>query len=391
MTPESPYGEAGGGGIAAYLRALIPALVERGHQITVLANATTSREFWAESGRVCVVHFKLPALHWYSRRLPLARRTFILALRQTEWSWAFARQARVLAAHAPFDVLEATETGGLYLNRIAPTVIRLHGSEWIFRKYTRQPHDWNVRTADWLEARACERARAITTPSHFQAREIAARRGWEIERIRVIPNPISAVMMRAGLETPPRQRTDTPVILYTGRLAPVKGIEVLLQAARLVHQDIPSATFVLAGTWQMPRPPQTYGLALNAKSQDGVLWVGSKTQEELIALYRQATCFVMPSYYETFGISVLEALAFGLPVVATKVGGLTEIVSDPAIGQLTPPGEAELLASALVRSPGDLPVLAAQNAVLNFSAERVAAMALTSYLEIASRNDKHSN
>lgn len=348
ITPESPYGAAPSGGIAAYLRALIPELADRGHAVTIIAPDQMAREFWAEQERVRVRHFRLPSLHWYLRRAPLARRTIVLPLRQLEWSWAFARQARAAARREGYDILEATESGGLFLSQIAPTVIRLHGSEWVFRKYTGQPFDWSVRAGDWLEKRACEKASAITTPSHFQAREIAARRGWGPERIRVIPNPIAREILAAGLATPSRTPMDAPLILYTGRLAPVKGIEILLQAARLTHQQIPAATFALAGAWQMPQPPQHYGLELGIRSRDGILWMGPKTRDELIALYRQATCFVMPSLYETFGISVLEALAFGLPVVATTAGGLPEVVSGDDAARLVPPGDAIELANAII-------------------------------------------
>lgn len=383
VTPESPYGSAGGGGIAAYLRAIIPALAERGHHVTVFARADAAREFWTERDRVRVLHFRLPSLHWYLRRVPFARQSIVLPLRQLEWSSAFARNVRAAARRDAFDILEATETGGLFLSAIAPTVIRLHGSEWIFRTYTGQPMDWNVRLGDWLEKRACEKASAITTPSHFQAREIAAHRGWNVERIRVIPNPIAREMLEAGLATPPRTPTDAPNILYTGRLAPVKGIEILLQAARLVHLQIPAATFVLAGAWQMPQPPQQYGLELGVRSADGVLWVGPKTRDELIPLYRQATCFVMPSLYETFGISVLEAMAFGLPVVATRAGGLPEVMSEKNSASLVPPGDVRALAQAITnalynrghqREP--LSVSA------DFSAERVAEQTLEYYRKL---------
>jgi glycosyltransferase involved in cell wall biosynthesis len=77
--------------------------------------------------------------------------------------------------------------------------------------------------------------------------------------------------------------------------------------------------------------------------------LGHVPWQQLADLYRRASVFVMPSFYETFGISVIEAMAFGLPVVATRTGGLPEVVDDGVTGILVPAGDAEALADALIR------------------------------------------
>ena len=95
----------------------------------------------------------------------------------------------------------------------------------------------SVRWNDSLEGYSCKRAVAITTPSRFQAHEIMSQRRWPTDRVRVIWNPISATMLKAGLEFE-RNGGSEPIVLYTGRLAPVKGIETLLAAAKTVQPDI---------------------------------------------------------------------------------------------------------------------------------------------------------
>jgi glycosyltransferase involved in cell wall biosynthesis len=328
---------------------MIPALVDAGHRVTVFANSKETGTFSAEDGRVSVHHFRLPATHWYAAKVPGVRSCFTLPLRQLEWSAAFYRQVARVAARDKIDVLESSETGALFLSRIAPLVIRLHGSEFAFRKHAGLALDLSVRWNDSLEASASQRAVAITAPSQFQAKEIISQRGWPVDRVRVIPNPISATMLKAGLEFE-RHGGSEPIVLYTGRLAPVKGIETLLGAAKIVHDRNPGITFVLAGPWQMPQPPQYYGLELNRKSADGVRWVGSREQSELTDLYKGASLFVMPSYYESFGISVVEAMAFGLPVVCTQAGALPELVQDRLTGRLVTTGDPEALARGISQS-----------------------------------------
>lgn len=345
VTPESPYGDELGCGIAAYLGAIVPALADAGHRVTVIANAKEEKVFEAEKGRVSVHHFRLPSLHWYFARLPLIKNLAPLPLRQLEWSRAFYRQAAKVAASKPIDVIESTETGSLFLNRIAPLVIRLHGSERSFREHSGRPVNVGVRWNDSLEALACKRAAAVTSPSEFHAQQIARRRAWRSGRVRVIPNPVSSQILQAANEFKKNGNKER-VVLYAGRLAPVKGIESLLAAARLVQAADPSIRFVLAGPWQMPKPPEAYGLELNHKTSEGICWVGPQQQAQVIAWYKRASVVVAPSLYESFGITAIEAMAFGVPVIATDAGALPELL--PGAG-LVPKNDHKALAKAVTR------------------------------------------
>lgn len=327
---------------------MIPALVDSGHRVTVFANSKENRTFNTENG-VRVHHFRLPSAHWYASQVPGLRSLITLPLRQLEWSTAFYRRVAEIIKREKIDVLEATESGALFLSRLAPLVIRLHGSEFAFRKHTKMSLDLSVRWNDLLEANACKRALAITAPSRFQANEVIARRGWPTDRVRVIHNPVSTTMLEAGLKSEWTHSSE-PIVLYTGRLAPVKGIETLMAAAKLVRQQNTRATFLLAGPWQMPQPPEAYGLELNLKSEDGVQWVGSKDEKELIDLYRSASLFVMPSHFESFGISVVEAMTFGLPVICTNAGALPELVEEGVTGRLVPRADSHSLAQAMLSS-----------------------------------------
>jgi glycosyltransferase involved in cell wall biosynthesis len=316
--------------VGAYLRALVPAIVDAGHAVTVIANSSEDKTFTVDNGMTTVRHFRLPSLHWYCARLPLVKNVAPLPLRQLEWSRAFHREAARVAATRRIDVIEATEVGSLFLHRVAPLVIRLHGSELTFRKHSGARLDASVKWNEALEKRAGRLAAAITSPGQSQAEEICARRGWPRERIRVIPNPLSAEIVKAA-QCFQRNGNDERIVLYTGRLAPVKGIETLLASAKLVHAQHPSIKFVLAGPWQMPHRPENYGLKLNEVSADGVTWIGAQTQSELINWYKRASIFIMPSFFESFGISVAEALAFELPVVASQPAAAAAATNDCAV------------------------------------------------------------
>jgi glycosyltransferase involved in cell wall biosynthesis len=361
LTIESPYDSSGGGGIAAYLRAVIPALLAAGHRVTVLAHSREQRGEVLRRDGVRVVNVRLPNLHWYCSRLPAVGGLVTLPLRQVEWAVAFGRALRDLIRSDPLDVLESAELGALFLarRRAPPVVIRLHGSDFVFRKYSGQPLSCGSRWNHSLEQAVWRVARAITSPSAFQAREVAAEMHWPPGRVRVVPNPIAPDVLAAALQEGAEvgRPQAEPIVLYTGRLAVVKGTVPLLEAARLVEVTNPTARFVLAGPWQMAGEPEKWGLRQSdGKVLESVTWLGHVPWERLLGWYRRATLFVMPSHYETFGISCLEAMAFGLPVVATQAGGLPEVVEDGVTGLLVPPGDGRSLAAAVQRLLEDAPL-----------------------------------
>src|SRR5260370_18423442 len=86
VATESPYGDRSSCGIAAYLRAMIPALLDAGHRVTLFANSKENRTFLAEDGRVSVYHFRLPSMHWNAAKVPGLRRLVPLPFRQLDWS-----------------------------------------------------------------------------------------------------------------------------------------------------------------------------------------------------------------------------------------------------------------------------------------------------------------
>src|SRR5262249_1375197 len=249
----------------------------------------------------------------------------------------------------------------------------------------------SVRLNEALERRAGKHAAAITTPSRFQADEVSQRRAWPADRVRVIPNPISRDLLKAASEFR-RNGVVERIVLYTGRLAPVKGIETLLEAVKLVSLRAPSVTFVLAGPWQMPRPPEEYGLGPNGKSPNVIRWVGPQTQLEIIEWYKRASLFLMPSNYETFGISAVEAIAFGLPVIVTRTSGLAEVLGNQSLASFVPRRDPRALANRIialmssgngVRKNAELVNIALQR----YHPEQVAAETLNLYESLRPRKE----
>jgi glycosyltransferase involved in cell wall biosynthesis len=162
---------------------------------------------------------------------------------------------------------------------------------------------------------------------------------------------------------------EAPVVLYVGTFAVEKGIDVLLEAFRLLLHDLPEARLLLVGApnrYFQVRAPRgrrtrrdlrrkqraypTLVKELAADLGDRVVMPGAVPHAELPAYYALADVYTMPSTGdEPFTLTIPEAMAAGLPVVATATGGTVEIVEDGVNGLLVPRDDAEALADALAR------------------------------------------
>jgi glycosyltransferase involved in cell wall biosynthesis len=180
------------------------------------------------------------------------------------------------------------------------------------------------------------------------------------ERVHYIPHGVdrerfrpAAGDERARLRDELGWPRDRPVVLFVGRLSTEKGVLDLLEAWRLVaHTD---ARLVLVGPDMPAHPwdagPQARAFVAAHGLADRVAFHGAS--DDPAPLYRAADVFVQPSHFEAFGISVIEAMASGLPVAASAVGGLLDFLRDGDNALLSPPKSPAALASALGRLLGD--------------------------------------
>jgi colanic acid/amylovoran biosynthesis glycosyltransferase len=145
-----------------------------------------------------------------------------------------------------------------------------------------------------------------------------------------------------------------PDILFVGRLVPEKGHAVLLEAVALLEKRGRSANLTLAGDG--PSRPVLEQLAEELGIAARTSFLGSVGQDEIHALYVNASIFCLPSFAEGLPTVLMEAMAMELPVVSTRITGVPELVEDARTGLLVTPGRPDLLADALERLLTDLPL-----------------------------------
>jgi glycosyltransferase involved in cell wall biosynthesis len=186
--------------------------------------------------------------------------------------------------------------------------------------------------------------------------------GLDENRITVIPNGIDLDRFERRARTGDLHRefgfpAGTPLVGVVGRVTPLKGIEDFLHAAATVSARFPNARFLIVGDGFTVRgrtiePDDLYReqlrrLAADLGLQDRVTFTGFRAQVEQVL--PELTVSVQPSLSEGLSNSLLESMAAGLPVVATRVGGTSEAVQDGENGLLVPPRNPEALAEAISR------------------------------------------
>jgi starch synthase len=156
------------------------------------------------------------------------------------------------------------------------------------------------------------------------------------------PDPATDVLERYGVDT------SKPSVVFVGRITRQKGVPVLLRAA--AHLDPEVQLVLCAGAPDTPElGAEVAGLVEELrKTRAGVIWLsGMLSKREVIQLLSHSTLFACPSVYEPLGIVNLEAMACGTAVVASKVGGIPEVVADGETGLLVPPDDPDALAESI--------------------------------------------
>jgi D-inositol-3-phosphate glycosyltransferase len=144
------------------------------------------------------------------------------------------------------------------------------------------------------------------------------------------------------------------LVLFVGRIEPLKGVDTLLSAAALLKEQHPAAlknvqVAIVGGDPSAPDAEMSRLLELHRELDLGGLveFLGAREQAQLPNYYAAADAVVMPSHYESFGMVALEAMAMGTPVIASRVGGLAHLVRDNATGFLISPRSPQQLADRL--------------------------------------------
>ncbi len=320
---------AGPGGIAAYVQEMANALQEDGHQVHVILKQGMPQNGYSRNVRLHTL-----------KRIPIPLVPVRTLLYRFGWNinlhleYAYGVRKLLGRIHRQYglDVAEIPEYNGegIFTNRSRiPLCVKFHTPSFLVRALNSRSHaTWTQRVVDWMERLSAKRAHGQTAPSRSLASQVETIYNIPKDSISVIPYPVKIPARRwLGSQSP-----DRFIILCAGRLEKRKGFIKLIEILPELRKVIPGILVRFAGGDTATGPEHTSYLdwmrnrARTLDVEAHIEFTGPVNRETLGRFYETCDLFVIPSTYDNFPNTLLEAMAVGCPVAGSRSGGIPEII-----------------------------------------------------------------
>ena len=354
------------GGMEVAAANLVAGMLQRGHEVSVFTTSLNHRDSLEKRHNLTI--------HRYGRNFRIGQTNLSFRLLYKP----LKEEVDIVHAHAgvppaPIAALRYAK------KREKPLVVTYHGDaqeNWgdVLRRTSVFVYN------KFLLHQVLSSAKVIISPSRRFIDDSAFLKKYKHKTI-VIPNgliledfevPYSKEECRQRLGLP----NEANLILYVGALSPDKGPDILLEAMLQVVKQLPGARLIILGEGPLRRKLErrTQEFGLNGKVEFKG-FIADPFKKALF--YKSSDIFVLPSAQEIFGLVLLEAMACSVPVVASQVGGIPDLIEDGENGLLVPPRNSNELAKAIVRLLQDTELRArivgeGQKRVRSFSWHKIA-------------------
>ena len=290
---------------------------------------------------------------------------FLTARQDFLWyPWLARRAARRQGA----DIYHVPLPRGPVSRTSLPFVVTVH--DLVPIRFPETTTRWSRLYGQLTFRRILSAADRIIAPSQNTADDLATLAGVPADKIRVVPNGVDEIFFTQGSDKAPVAK---PYVLFVGTPEPRKNLERLISAITLLRSRGMRERLMIVGTG---------GWGARAPVADTVEYLGGVTDEELLTLYAHASCLALPSLHEGFGLTALEAMAVGTPVVAANSGALPEVTGGAAVlvDPLNPAAIADGISQAI--ADRDSLVMRGRVRAREFSWKRTASLTAEVYREL---------
>lgn len=253
--------------------------------------------------------------------------------------------------HVSFDIPPAPFSALKYIKKYEiPLVVTYHG-DWI-ENYGGFIRKFGVKLSNrYITENLLDSADIIISPSINNIKNSKYLSKYE-EKVTIIPNGININEFNINISKKEVRKklglsNDNNIILFLGHLSPHKGPEILLESLPLILKEIPQTEIIFIGKGILKEKLQNKAKKLQIEKK--IKFLGEIWDNSTKSLYfRASDVFVLPSLSESFGIVNLEAMAFGIPIVASNVGGVPDLIQNDVNGYLFPPNDIKRLSELLI-------------------------------------------
>lgn len=339
--------ETAWGGIGTYTWHLGNILAKRGHSIYVISTTMGDTTVRKRINGIFLSRIALPRWPHFSltewRGSPLGR-----VIR----SYQVARAASALVKEYELELIEAPDWGceaflWSFWKKV-PLIIRFHTPLFVTLAANELKETWRERIIEYIEECTAKHATGFSAPGQSIARIVSNNYKIPYESIITIANPLAFGTVQA-IDVP-----NSKVILYVGRLEWRKGIDRLIRIMPSVRHKIPNARLVVVGG-DTPTGPGGMScraylsrLAENNGSRSSITFTGHLPHDKLMQHYRVSQMCAFPARYEAFGYTCAEAMAYGRPVIASRVGEMAKMIQEDSCGYLVSPNRNDRLLETII-------------------------------------------
>jgi glycosyltransferase involved in cell wall biosynthesis len=326
------------GGVGAVVYNLTVQMAKRGHEVYVFTTAKDEGSSLSKYDNISIIRYKS---NFTIGQNPIALKHL---------TRPFFSSVDLDIAHSHIGNLPAPVGGAIYAKRKNIPFIITHHGDWIggFGTLGRRAGVflYNYFLCDWLFSQSYKII--ALSKSHLIGSKILKKYQ---NKTTIIPNGINA----RDFQIPQSQGecrdilnlpAEKKIILFLGSLVTQKGPQILLSAMKAVQRRYPDAYLVIGGSGHLKK--DLIETTTRSKLKDDVVFTGYIPTDRTPLYYRAADIFVLPSFSEAFPLTLLEAGAAGLPIIATDVGGVSDILHDGINGVITKTGDPEDLAGKIV-------------------------------------------
>lgn len=345
--PVGRLGEKDTGGMNVYVRQLARRLGRQGYQVDIF-----TRRHDPEDPQIVPIGERARVIHIKAGPLAIVKEDLYQHIPEFIYELGAFQQAEC----ARYDLIHShywlSGRIGMKLSRRwrIPHIATFHTHART--KLKASPAAREVDRRACVEEVVMDSVDAIVASTVVERDEITELYGAAHSKIKVVPPGVDLDLFKPSDKTQSRRAlniaADARVVLFVGRMERLKGIDILLRAVNLLRARA-SARLVIVGGGQEDDAEllRLKALAAQLRIQDMVTFTGAVEQERLPAYYNAADVMAMPSYYESFGLAALEAMACATPVVVSKVGGLQTFIEHGSAGYLIPKQCPEPFARAI--------------------------------------------